>query len=147
MILGFIRSRYKLWVDKRYLKKHHCGSWEEYKHAYDTCADISAKNLTDYYFGYKAIVHVRWAIISNLPSWHDPLMPQPYELVNWCKEHCTDDFRLDHIKGTFINSRFVIKNISEFVPTTNITWHSIPSEVFVAFKSEKDALLFKLHWI
>ena len=72
MILGFIRSRYKLWVDKRYLKKHHCGSWEEYKHAYDTCADISANNLTDYYFGYKSIVHVRWAIISNLPSWHDP---------------------------------------------------------------------------
>jgi hypothetical protein len=132
MILSFIRSRYKRWVDKRYLKKHNCTSWEQYNHTYDTCRDKSAANLIDYYFGYKSIV---------------PTAPPPYELVSWCKEHCTDDFRLDHIKGSFINSRFVISHISEFVPTTHINWHSIPSEVFIAFKSEKDALLFKLRWV
>jgi hypothetical protein len=143
MILSFIRSRYKRWVDKRYLKKHHCRSWEQYNHVYDEGRNVKADNLTDYYCGYNAIVHVRWAIVSNLPSWHDPLMPQPYELVNWCKEHCTDDFRLDDIKGKFINSRFVISHLSEFVPH----WNAIPTEVFIAFKSEKDALLFKLRWI
>jgi len=144
MILDFIRSRYKRWVDKRYLKKHNCTSWEQYNHVYDTCRDKSAPNLVDYYFGYKSIVHVRWAVITNFPSWYHPFASTPYELTDWCKEHCTDEFRLDRIHGKFINSKFVI---STDVDAVAIALHNTYPEVFMAFKSEKDALLFKLRWI
>jgi len=139
MIMGFIRSRYKRWIDKRFLMKHHCKNWEQYNHAYDTCRDKSADNLVDYYCGYDSIVHVRWAVITNLPSWHEPMGGHQYELINWCKEHCTDDFRLDHIEGTFINSKYVIH--TNLYPVNNY------DEVFIAFKSAKDALLFKLRWV
>jgi hypothetical protein len=140
MILSFIRSRYKRWVDKRYLKKHHCRSWEQYNHVYDEGRNVNADNLTDYYCGYNAIVHVRWAIVVNLPSWHDPFGGGYYELTNWCKEHCTDDFRLDDIAGKFINSKYVMAD-------TLLSNSVISNQVFIAFKSEKDALLFKLRWI
>ena len=86
MMLRFVKSIYKKWVDKRYLKKHNCESWEQYNHIYDPYIDHDAKNVRDYFFGYSSIVHVRWAVVSNLPSWHEFHAQPPYELTKWCKE-------------------------------------------------------------
>jgi|TARA_R110000782_G_scaffold214567_1_gene302373 hypothetical protein len=143
MMLRFVKSIYKKWVDKRYLKKHNCESWEQYNHIYDPYIDHDAKNVRDYFFGYSSIVHVRWAVVSNLPSWHEFHAQPPYELTKWCKENCADDFRLDQIRGSFVNSKFVLATVS--IDSDNI--FRVPVEVFLAFKSEKDALLFKLYWI
>ena len=140
MILDFVRSKYQHWVDKRFLKKHHCRSWEQYNHIYDPRINREAENLVDYYVGYTAIVHARYAIVSNLLSWHDPLGASPYELTNWCKEHCKDEFRLDHIRGSFINSKFVMS-------TDSIHNALQTAEYFMAFNSEKDAMIFKMRWI
>ena len=47
-MLRFVKSIYKKWVDKRYLKKHNCESWEQYNHIYDPYIDHDAKNVRDY---------------------------------------------------------------------------------------------------
>jgi len=143
MILGFIRSHYKRWVDKRFLKKQGFESWEQYNHYHDPCIDRSATTIKERFHGYSVIVHVRYAVVSNLPSWHHPFGALPYELIEWCKEHCVDEFRLDTINGKFVNSKFVMAAPDDLYHALR----GMPPECFMSFKSEKDALLFKMYWI
>jgi len=138
----FIERVYNEWQERKFLKEHGCDNRAQYNYRNDPCVSTGADNLQDYYCGYPAAVHVRYAVVSNLMSWQDPLGAPPYELTNWCDEHCKDEFRLDYIRGSFINSKFVIAKMTMYTSSAFDT-----SEYFMAFKSEKDALMFKMRWI
>jgi len=134
------RARYKAWKDQRFLKRHHCSSWEQYHRAYDPDVWQACGRIKDFYHGYPYVY-----CIDNVDHYAFQLLYDygpggarwGYHVINqWCKENCKDKHRVDVHR--------VERNLwSREWEMNEISGGDYP---FFAFKNERDYVNFILKW-
>lgn len=130
-----IKAFHRLWKNKRFLKKHGCISWKQYRHRYDPDINVRAARIKDFYHGYPYI-HVFENYSHKIYFW-DLDFDGAHVITSWCRKNCKDKYRLEFQR--------VIKH-----PQTKEHWilNGLGGRdyVFAAFKNPKDYTLFLLRW-
>lgn len=137
-MLAELRAKYRAWRDRRFLQRHGCDSWEQYNRVFDPDYDIRASRVADYYHGYLC-----WHVFDNHNHCCYDLVydygPGGYrygyhEIIDWLKDNCQAKYRVDLMRTYYTGTEWIMNEIGG------------GDYVFVAFKSEQDATLFKLRW-
>lgn len=131
--IKFVTDWIKSIRDKLFLKKHGCTSWEEYNYVYDPDIRKNAIMVYNYYHGYPYIYQFT-DYKHQVYEWDFAANGQQV-LQNWCKAHCKDKFRFDFLR--------VYKNRNEEYEISGLGNNDY---IYVAFKNEKDYMLFLLRW-
>lgn len=138
-----IRARFKLWRDRRFLKKMGCNSWRHYQKRYDP--DVNPRGYyirKEHYFGYP---HVHCVESRDhhayTHTWHTLNTERCIrfgvdDIIAWCDENCTQKFNFDchRVVTSFWKNEWKKNDIGG------------SDYYFFAFKSEHDYLLFLLRW-
>ena len=139
-IIQHIRQRYQTRRDQRFLKKHHCDTWEQYHRNYDPDVWRGCDRVKDWYHGYP---HVH--CIDNQHHYAYKLLydhgPGGYrygydDIWKWCKENCKNKYRPDIHR--------VMKN--HWSDQWEMNELGGGDYVFFAFKDERDYMMFLLRW-
>jgi hypothetical protein len=131
-----IRSRYKEWKDRRFLKKHHCRDWEQYHRAYDPDVCYGSSKIKSYYRGYP---HV---FVFNCGS-EDPFLrgrdwEAEYVIIrDWAKQHCTGGKYRHDIHRVMLEYWSQEWEMNELGGGDHL---------FFAFKDDMDYFKFSLRW-
>ena len=140
--LSNISSRYNLWKDKRFLKKHGVESWKQYHRRYDPDHNFRASTVKDYYHGYKYVNQFTTARIDpfiRFGTWMEGLA----EITAWCENNCQDKWRNDIMRVYKQTALSWDRDSEEEWVISDIGGGDV---LFFAFKDEQDAFLFKLTW-
>lgn len=138
-----LKVRYKEWRDQRFLKREGFTTWEAYHRWYDPDVQQRANTLKEFYKGFNYIVvfenydhHAYKVIVDYGPG---GIFYGTHDIIAWCKEHCTDKFRQDCRRMYQSNQQW---NNNEWI------LNEIGGDDYFtfAFKSEQDAMWFKLKW-
>ena len=133
-IFANIHNCFKLWRDRRFLRRHGCETWREYDIRYDTDVNRSASRVREFYHGYP---YVYCFENRDHPVYYwDIAVDGAYILNNWCENTCVDKYRLDFHR--------VYRNYWNEWEINEIGGGDY---IFAAFKNERDYLLFSLKWI
>ena len=54
-LLQSLADYYQEWKDARFLKRHDCNTWDEYRHRFDDGVNKRASTVDTYYPGYKFV--------------------------------------------------------------------------------------------
>lgn len=139
-MLSTLKTKYKSWKDARFLKKHHCETWEQYHHNNDPDVSYRASRIVDYYQGYPWVYcidqrsHYAYDLLyDNGPGgyrygYHD--------IMDWCRSQCKGKIRGDFHRV--------------YQQPWDGEWHFNEigggDYIFIAFKSERDYNWFVLRW-
>ena len=140
-MLAKLKLRYTSWKDARFLKKHHCDSWEQYRHRFDNDVCHRASRIVDYYPGYPYVYclasrnHYAYELLyDNGPGgyrygYHD--------IIDWCRKHCKGKHRSDmhRVVNDLYFGEWIINEIGG------------GDHFFFAFKDEKEYNWFILRWV
>ena len=130
-MLAEIKQRYKDWRKRRFLKKHHCDSWEQYNRWYDPDINGRSTQVRYFYYGYPYFYCFENRN-HNIYNWNSL-----ENLRCWAETHCQHKYRMDIFR--------VIK-----CPATSNEWEINDlggrDYIFIAFKNEHDAFKFMLKW-
>ena len=134
-MLTRIKQLYQQWKDRRFLKKHHCQTWEQYHRQYDPDINWRATRVRDFYAQYP-YVHCFENRNHQIYHW-DLAYDGSREIVEWCEQHCKDKFRFDGLRAMK-------------APSTANQWEMNDlgggDYYFVGFKNAKDYSWFLLRW-
>lgn len=132
-----LKERWLAWRERRFLKKHHCVSREQYEHTYDKDVNFYAGRISEYYRGYPFIYAFESSHLTPFDQFGDWLEGL-YALRKWCGENCKAKWRADILR---VNKRWDIEDdgwIMDELGGGDV--------LFFAFKSEEDMLWFSLRW-
>ena len=137
-ILGRFYSKYILWKDKRFLKKHGCENWDQYNHRFDPDINIRATHIKDYYMNYP---YVFVFTDTRNDAFRDGVDEGCELLKNWCKENCKGKWRTDI-------HRVLPRNLWQASDTTDYDINDIGGYdfLFFGFTNEQDYIWFSLKW-
>lgn len=140
-MIDWAKQRYKAWKDTRFLKRHNCDNWQQYHRQFDPDYDIRASRVKDYYHGYPY-----WHVFERHGHYCYQLLYDYgpgghrygyHDIIDWCQANCKNKHRTDFLR--------VIQ-----APSTNNQWEINEigggDYIFVAFKDERDFVLFTLRW-
>jgi hypothetical protein len=139
-MLTKLKLHYKSWKDARFLKKHGCENWDQYRHRFDEDIFKPASRVTDYYHGYPYVYcieepshYAHSLLYDNGPGgyrygYHD--------IIDWCKKNCKHKHRAD-IHRVFNEPHFNEWRFNEIGGGDHL---------FFAFKDEKEYNWFLLRW-
>jgi hypothetical protein len=130
-----IKTRYKLWKDRRFLKKHGCETWKQYHYRNDPDVFYPATRIKDYYRGYPYVYCIENR--DHEVYYWDLGLDGTFTVSKWCEENCKGKFRLDFHRA--MNT-----------PGTAYQWEINElgggDYIFVAFKDPKDYTWFLIKW-
>jgi|688.fasta_scaffold1452166_1 hypothetical protein len=140
-MIKWFKQQYKAWKDRRFLKRHGCRDWEEYHYCYDPDRNIRCTRVKDYYHGYPY-----WHVFERSNHYCYKLLYDYgpgghrcgyHDIIDWCEENAKGKHRTDFLRVIKYPSTGNEWEINEFVGGDHI---------FVAFKEERDYLMFVLRW-
>lgn len=118
-------SKYNEWKFLRTVKKAGYTSVKQYKRQHDPRINRRAYTVTEWYSGYEYYVKVS----------HPDLYVRSNEIILWCEEYCTGEWRWDWIPiSDYNNETEVIDGIFG------------DSYIFFAFRKTSDYNWFNLKW-
>lgn len=126
------REQYDLWKQQRFLRKHGCETWEQYRYQYDTAINRIATRVRDYYHGYP-YVYCYENHDHEIYYW-DLGRDGMYVTSQWCKCNLKSDFRFDFLRVIRTGSGWEINEIGG------------GDYIFFACKNPQDYTLFLLTW-
>lgn len=139
-IVRKIKAVYKLYKDRRFLKRHGCTTWKQYYWKNDPRVYLYADRVKDYYKGYKYIS----LFTSSRPMYEEygDWLQGLTAIKDWCDNNCSGHWRCDIHR--------VIQHTGVFMNGSEIEWvmndiggHDI---LFFAFDDDRDYMLFMLRW-
>ncbi len=128
-----LQARWRLFKNRRFLSKHNCETWRQYRYHHDPDYNIRASRVSDKFHGYP-YVHRFSDHTHEVYYWdvgHDGI----YVLSQWCDRYLRDKYRFDVL-------RVMRESDGEWC-------ESVIGEgdfVFVGFKNEQDYTHFVLRW-
>ena len=138
-LVSKLQHWYKSRKEARFLKKHHCTTWEQYHHRFDADVTYRAIELNNFYHGYNFVVavedseHFAYTLLYDYgPGGHNYGYS---EMSQWCKDNCKDKFRVD-----------VHRVIKQYNGTWCINELGGGDYIFFAFKNDEDVVWFRLKW-
>lgn len=132
-----IRISIKLWKDACFLKRHGCETWEQYNRKYDSDCDKFAQTPRQYFKGYSRVYAM--TDLTHSMYFSDIAYDGYYVINKWLKQNCTGKHRIDIL-------RVVYDSDHSSVGDMYINEIGGRDFYFIAFKDEKDYLLFLLRW-
>jgi hypothetical protein len=139
-----LKQQWQAWRDRRFLKRHRCGSWAEYHRIYDPDYNCRASRIRDFYHGYPYVYcfedykHYSYQMIAD----YGPAgCKWGYNVIHqWTEEHSQDKARFDFLR--------VNKSDHDRIGTYDYDINDIAGQdmVFAAFKNERDYLVFIMRW-
>lgn len=144
-ILKRIKAYIRLKKNRRFLKKHGCHTWKQYKKEYDPDVIHRATLISQYYHGYPYIHY-----FEESPKNYNDYRIWLTEMRDWCEQNCLDKVRYDihrviREKGLIhneYNDTMIWSDTEEFSMNDVGGWDVL----FFAFKREQDMMWFKLRW-
>jgi hypothetical protein len=138
--IKLIQERYREWRDQRFLKRHHCETWEQYHRWYDPDIARRASDITNWYHGYpyvhriESYHHYAYRLIRDYGP--GGVMYGYYDIDEWCRDNCQGKFRseLHRVSWNHWSQRWEMDELGG------------GDYVFFAFKDQQDYLLFALRW-
>ena len=131
--LSRLRARYRLFRNRRFLARHNCETWRQYRYHNDPDFNMRASRVQDKFHGYP-YVH-RFADHRHEVYYWDVGYDGIYVISQWCDRHLQDRYRFE-----------VLRVMRE----PDGEWcESVIGEgdfVFVGFKNEQDYTHFVLRW-
>lgn len=134
LTLRRIKAYIRLIKAKRFLKKHHCRNWRQYKKRYDPLVNYRASTIDNYYRGYR---HVH-AITDSKHYAYKRVSRSTYgidDIFEWCEWNSRGEWRQDWHR--------VVKDSNGKWVANEIGGGDTP---FFAFTDSRDATLFVLRW-
>jgi hypothetical protein len=135
-VLRGLQDAYAEWKEQRFLKKHGCKTRRVYERFFDNGYNPRAYFVRDMYPGYAYLIaYEPWAH----KSWNGyaDVMDSIATILEWCYSNCEAKFRGDWHR--------VIENpVTGAFEDNGIAGRDV---FFLAFKSEKDVLMFNLRWL
>lgn len=137
-----IRQSYLDFKDKIFLKRHGCENWNQYNRLYDPDYNIRGNTVKEYYHGYPYI-NCFENHEHNVYFW-DLGYDGIYVLNKWCEENIKDKWRIDIIRVHGWNCIH-----PEDKNTNKLYINDIGGKdfIFIAFKDERDFLMFSLRYL
>lgn len=138
LTLRRIKAYIRLMKAKRFLKKHHCRNWRQYKKRHDPLVNYGAGGIDDYYRGYghiHAITDTKHYAYKRISRSKYGI----YDILEWCEWNCSGEWRQDWhnvVKGD--DGGWVADKIDG-----GRLYGDTP---FFAFTDSRDALMFTLKW-
>lgn len=130
-----LKEKYKGENAKRFLYEHGCKTWKEYELKFDTDYSPFPDTLKGRYIGYP--------FVFGIEDWNDnnESIEKASNILEWLGRACIGKTRYDF--------EFALKNhiTGEWVLETRDTYSYTRRVLFVAFKDERDAMLFELVWM
>ncbi len=136
-----IKSRLRKWLAERKLRKSGHESWEYYRRTNDPNILWRATRIKDFYGGYKYVYcfedrnHYAYDLLYDYGP--GGIRYGNDDIYDWLDQHATFTSRMDMHR--------VIR-----YPSTNMEWEFNDlgggDYIFVAFKNEKDYMMFLLRW-
>ena len=135
-----IQTMYQACKDERFLKKHHCVTWEQYHRNYDPDVWRACSRIKEFYHGYPYVHcvergnHFAYELLYDYGP--GGLKYGYNDILDWCKENCKNKYRAD---------------------VHRVMWHQWMKEwetneiggsdyIFFAFKDKHDYVNFLLRW-
>lgn len=135
MIIKYLSKKFKLWRERRFLRKHGCDSWQQYNHRYDPNINKRATRIKDFYAKYP-YVYCFENHKHEVYYW-DIAIDGMYRLDQWCQKNCKGKYRFDFHRA--MNA-----------PATANQWEINElgggDYIFVAFQEQRDYNWFILRW-
>jgi len=128
-----IKEYWNRYCEGRFLRRHGCTDWREYKRKYDQDFNIRATEIISIYHGYSHVY--RFENRNHSVYYWDLGYDGTYVVERWCQENLQNKFRLDF-------HRVVEDSSGKWV--TNELGGS--DYVFAAFKDSRDFTHFMLRW-
>lgn len=138
--VDIIRNKWRRWRSQRFLKKHGVESWKQYHREYDPAFNPRASVVNQIYYGYPYVYCFEnhnhtvydWDLAYDgvyvISQWID-------ELVKLYDEKQIPPYRFDCFR--------VIKNQQNEWEVNELGGGD---NIFVAFKNERDFMMFLLRW-
>ena len=139
-IIRKICAVYKLYKDRRFLKRNGCTTWKQYYWKNDPRVYLYADRVHNFYKGYQfiSVFESSRPFYELYGDWLEGLTA----LKDWCDSNCKGHWRCDLLR--------VIKHTGVFMNGSEIEWymndiggHDI---LFFAFDDDRDYMLFTLRW-
>jgi hypothetical protein len=128
-----LKAWYRYTKNKRFLERHNCENWRQYRYHNDPDYNLQASRVRDKFHGYP-YVH-RFADHKHEVYYWDVAYDGIYVLSRWCDRHLKDKYRFDMLR--------VMRDPYD-------EWcESVIGEgdfVFVGFKNQQDYTHFVLRW-
>lgn len=131
-----LKTSYLAYKERRFLKKHGCTTRRQYERIFDEDYVPYCSRVEDMYPGYNYIVP--WApwLTGAGADWGLGSNNNVAEILEWCYNNCEDKFRGDwHRVMEDMGGKYVQNGIGGF------------DIFFLAFRSERDVLMFNLRWL
>lgn len=126
---------YRLWSEKRFLKRHGCETREQYDRRYDLDVQHRSTRIKSFYHGYP-YVYCFENRSHDIYDW-DIHYDGVYVATEWCKKNLKSKFRFDFHRATK-------------TPDTTNKWEINElfggDYIFFACQDPKDFTLFMLRW-
>lgn len=136
MVFQRLRKKYEEWQERRFLRKHHCETREQYNRRYDPKVCFHAPTVGGFYHGYPYI-HVfrdHRQDLVYLGDWF-----QNMGLVReWAEEHCQGAFRYDLHRMSHEQEHLQDWRFDDCFGQGDYC--------FFAFEKEEDYIWFRLKW-
>jgi hypothetical protein len=132
-ILRRVQAGWRLYKSRRFLARHNCETWRQYRYHYDPDYNLRATRVQDKFHGYPYIY--RFADHTHeVYDWNVHL-DGIYRISQWCDRNLQDKYRFEALRV----SQDYAGEWSE-----NGIGHS--DYIFAGFKTKKDYMLFVLKW-
>ena len=140
-------KRYCEWKDRRFLKKHGCKTWAQYNKQYDPDYNLRASRIRDFYHGYPYIYcfdnykHYAYQKIGDYGP--GGIITGIDEIQKWVSNNTKNKTRFDFLRVIKVGAVHLDNTTSEEWWINEIGGGDL---IFVAFKEERDYLIFSLRW-
>ena len=138
-MLTKLKQRYANWQERRFLKRHHCETREQYERRYDPDYNIRATRISDYYHGYEFVHcivprdHYAYKILWDYgPGGY---REGNHDILDWCRENCEGKWRADYLR--VMQNYWGEWEVNEIGGGDYLFW---------AFQNEMDFMNFCLRW-
>lgn len=135
------KARYKLYKDRKFLKKHGCSTWKQYYWKNDPRVFLYADRVRNFYKGYTylSVFESSRSLNEEYGDWLEGLTA----LKDWCDSNCNGHWRCD-IHRVVKQTGICIDGSTELEWFMNdIGGYDI---LFFAFDNDRDYMLFTLRW-
>ena len=135
--MKFSLQRLKAWYrytkNKRFLERHNCENWRQYRYHNDPDYNLRARRVRDMFHGYPYLYC--FTDHKHMVYDWDVHMDGIYVLTQWCEKHCKDKFRFEHLRVVrYPDNEYYENGIGD------------TDHIFVGFKNPKDYTHFLLRW-
>jgi len=125
-----IVEKFKVWREKRYLRRHGVETWEQFNRKFDPDFNSDSDTIAGLFRGYHSFYLVDTHYVADL---FGP-MPSSKHIAEWCAENCVGKYRIQELESWGFND--------------HSKWSKRPGEIelYVAFKEREDAINYSLFY-